>query len=122
MGMPVLEFSNWLHQATTFYAVAIPLFIYMNNFAGPRILEPAFCRDYLMAHFEKIADSSKSTVQAVGGGASVAAPVATPAKVPIVPKNLFARCGVMRGSRVLGLASMMAAPAFARMAYRNTKW
>jgi hypothetical protein len=63
-GMPIFEVGNWLHQATAFYAVAVPTFFYINNFLGPRVMEPVFCRDYLMAKFEKISASSSVSANA----------------------------------------------------------
>lgn len=92
--MPIFEFGNWLYQTTTFYTVAIPFFLYLNNFAGPKAMEPVFCRDYIMAQFDKMAGGA--TQKSVGY-------TPTPGKVPRLPKQLFAR-----GPRSLRLAGGMA--------------
>ena len=121
-GMPIFEFGNWLHQTTAFYTVAIPFFLYLNNFAGPRAMEPVFCRDYIMAQFDKMAQSGVATgVASQGASAAKGAVVATttsggftptPGKVPQLPKQLFAARGP-RGIRLaggmasLGLLSLM---------------
>lgn len=92
--MPVLEFGNWLEQVTSFYAISIPLFLYLNNYVGPKAVEPSFTKDFLMAHFEKISSQSSA------GKSSAFVP--TPGKAPKLPKNLFARSADFRGvSRML---------------------
>jgi hypothetical protein len=111
MSMPVLELTNWLHQTTTFYACAIPLYIYLNNFAGPRVLEPVFCHDYLMAHFDKIATgSSSSTASTAAAAPKTFTP--TPGKVPKLPSTLFRGVGGGVRGRFIGLAASTAMKAF----------
>ncbi|KAI3633301.1 hypothetical protein MIR68_008248 [Amoeboaphelidium protococcarum] len=89
-NMPLLEVDNWLHQVTCLYAAAIPIYIFVNNHLGPKTMEPMFCRDFLMSHFEKIA-SSPSAVQAAQAGSSSSATTAS--FVPKLQKLPFARFG-----------------------------
>ncbi len=104
-GMPILEFSNWLHQVTTFYVMAVPFYVYLNNFVGPRTMEPVFCRDYLMAQFDRMATPAASSTAATASAVvKPQAYVPTPGKVPQLPKNMFARAATPRG-RVVGLAA-----------------
>ena len=116
-GMPLLETANWLHQVNGLYLTIIPCFFWINNFLGPKVMEPVFCRDFLIAQFEKMAEpvpgavaSSTSAVKSVvveSSKPSTAAFVPTPGKAPQLPKNMFARSAIpgTRG-RLLKLASV----------------
>ena len=106
-GMPLLELSNWLHQVTSLYATAIPVYFYINNIVGPKVLEPVFCRDYLMAHFDKIATAPATTS---GQGAAFSP---TAGKAPRIPAQLFARGASVRG-RVVGMGAQGLAAMFRR--------
>lgn len=97
-----LILATLTHTRYAHNQVAIPFFLYLNNFAGPRAMEPVFTRDFIMAQFEKIASKSTSTA-GKGAVTATAAYVPTPGKVPVLPGNLFAR-GLLRSTRQGGLA------------------
>jgi hypothetical protein len=107
-GMPLLEVTNWYHQVSSLYVAVVPLFLYVNNILGPKVLEPAFTRDFVMAQFDKIA-SAKASIEGAG---SAFAPAA--GKAPRLPKVFFERAmrGGFRGGRLMalgarGLATML---------------
>jgi hypothetical protein len=101
MGMPLMEFSNWLHQITWFYGTSITAFFIVNNMLVPKALEPLFAYDYMLAHFEKIAKGSAAQISATGSSLQSAFQP-TPGKAPKIPKIPFPK-----GSKVasLGLAA-----------------
>ena len=100
-GMPILEFGNWFHQVSAFYLGVIPFFIYLNNFAGPKAMEPVFVRDYLIAQFDKMATTPGAATTATSTTAVAAKGFQpTAGKVPVMPKQLFARGAYAR----MGLA------------------
>ena len=82
----MLEVKNWLHEVNGLYLTLIPCFIWLNNFVGPKALEPVFTRDYLIAQFDKIAESSSTS-----SATSKSAFVPSAGKAPMLPKNMFAR-------------------------------
>lgn len=106
-GMPMLEVKNWLHEVNGLYLTLIPSYIWINNFVGPRAMEPVFTKDFLMAQFEKIASSTAAAPsQTTQVATAKTAFTPTPGKVPVLPKNMFARAvnGNPRG-RLITFAS-----------------
>lgn len=98
--MPVLEVENWLGQVTGLYLTLVPAFLFFNNHLGPKTLEQPFCRDFLMAHFERIS-AAPSTISAAGAGASSSG-IATAQLVPQLPKMQFQRTAGSGGFGVRG--------------------
>jgi hypothetical protein len=98
-GMPVLEVATFLPNVKSLYLTLIPVFFFVNNFLGPKRMEPVFTRDFLMAHFDKIS-SAESSAKAVKF-------TPTPGKVPQLPK-------FGRQARVAGLIASVGLLAFVK--------
>lgn len=103
-----MEVSNWLHQVGSLYLTVIPIYLYVNNFLGPKVMEPVFCRDFLMAQFDRIA-TAPSTTQ----GQS-AAFVPSAGKAPRLPKVMFTRASASPRVRIATVGMQGLAAIFRR--------